>query len=105
MNIKNRLMVFAVEYMNILPEDMDDIQKLLALVGNLVNGLVGIAAVVGLIYGGVLYTTAGGSPENTKKAMGVITNTVIGIVVYAALYIIMKWLLPGFNSANPWSVT
>lgn len=102
MNIKDRLMVFAVEYMNILPEGMD-IQKLLTLVGNLVTGLVGIAAVVGLIYGGVLYMTAGGSPENTKKAMGVITNTVIGIVVYAALYLIMGWLLPGFNKSNPTS--
>ena len=102
MNIKHSLALFAANYMNILPETMG-IQDLLTLVGNIITGLVGIAAVAGLIYGGVLYMTAGGSPENTKKAMGVITNTVIGIVVYAALYVILEWLLPGFNRGSPWS--
>ena len=102
MNIKNRLVLFAeeVKYMNILPEDMG-VEDFLKLIFNIVTGLVAIAAVSGLIYGGVLYLTAGGNPDNTKKAMSVITNTVIGILAYAALYIIMEWLLPDFNRSNP----
>ena len=102
MNIKHLLLFAATKYTNILPETME-ITDILKLVFTIINGLVGIAAVGGLIYGGVLYLTASGSPDNTKKAMGVITNTVIVIVVYAALYLIMEWLLPGFDRSNPTS--
>ena len=56
---------------------------------------VGILAVAGIVYGSVLYASAGGSPEQVKKAMGIISNVVIGIVAYALMYALLNFLIPG----------
>lgn len=56
---------------------------------------VGIAAVGGIGYGAFLYTTAENKPEQTKKAIGIITNVVIGIVAYALMYVFLNFLIPG----------
>lgn len=56
---------------------------------------VGIAAVGGIAYGALLYTTAENKPEQTKKAIGVITNVVVGIVAYALMAVFLNFLIPG----------
>lgn len=56
---------------------------------------VGIAAVGGIGYGALLYTTAENKPEQTKKAIGIITNVVIGIAAYALMYVFLNFLIPG----------
>jgi hypothetical protein len=56
---------------------------------------VGIAAVGGIGYGALLYTTAESKPEQTKKAIGIITNVVIGIAAYALMYVFLNFLIPG----------
>lgn len=56
---------------------------------------VGIAAVGGIAWGALLYTTAESKPEQTKKAIGVITNVVIGIAAYALMYVALQFLIPG----------
>lgn len=55
----------------------------------------GIAAVGGIVYGAVMYTTAGGNQEQVKKARGIITNVVIGVIAFAAMFALLEWLLPG----------
>ena len=62
---------------------------------NILTAAVGLAAVGGVIYGAVLYTSAGGSPEQVKKAMGIITNVVIGVVAYALMFSGLNFLIPG----------
>jgi hypothetical protein len=62
---------------------------------NILTAGIGIAAVGGIIYGAILYTSAGGSQEQVKKAMGVITNVVIGVVAYALMYAGLNFLIPG----------
>ena len=62
---------------------------------NILTALVALAAVAGVIYGSILYTSAGGNQEQTKKAMGVITNVVIGVIAYAAMYSVSNFLIPG----------
>ena len=62
---------------------------------NILTAGVGIAAVGGIVYGALLYTSAGGSPEQVKKAMGIITNVVIGVVAYALMYALLNFLIPG----------
>lgn len=62
---------------------------------NILTGLVGLAAVVGVIYGSILYTSAGGSQEQVKKAMGIITNVVIGVIAYALMFAGLNFLIPG----------
>lgn len=62
---------------------------------NILTAGVGIAAVAGTIYGAILYTSAGGSTEQVKKAYGIFTNIVIGIIAYALMYAGLNFLIPG----------
>ena len=69
--------------------------KLLVFVLQIMTALVGIAAVGTLIYAGVLYSSAGGSNEQVAKSKKLITDTVIGIIVYALMFFALNWLIPG----------
>jgi len=62
---------------------------------NILTAGIGLAAVGGVIYGAILYTSAGGSQEQVKKAMGIITNVVIGVVAYALMFAFLNFLIPG----------
>lgn len=68
---------------------------ILLLVINILTAGIGVAAVGGVIYGAVLYTTAGGSMDQTKKSKAIIFNTVIGIGAYALMYAFLNFLIPG----------
>lgn len=68
---------------------------ILMLVINILTAGVGVAAVGGIVYGAVLYTAAGGSPDQVKQAREIIKNTVIGILAYAFLYSFLNYLIPG----------
>jgi hypothetical protein len=62
---------------------------------NILTAGIGVAALAGIVYGAVLYTTAEGSAEKVKKAIEVIRNVVIGVVAYAFLYSGLNFLIPG----------
>lgn len=49
---------------------------------------IGIIAVIYLIYGGVIYITAGGDADKAGKGRIAITNAIIGIIIVAASFII-----------------
>jgi len=68
---------------------------LLLIAINILTAGIGVAAVAGIVYGSVLYTSAGGSPEQVKKAMGIISNVAIGIVAYALMYALLNFIIPG----------
>ena len=73
----------------------------LLLVINIMTAGIGILAVGAIAYGSVMYSSAGGSSEQTKKAITIITNTVIGLVCYLLMSAILNFLIPGglFNAA------
>ncbi|HSW78886.1 MAG TPA: pilin [Candidatus Babeliales bacterium] len=62
----------------------------------------GVALVIvgSIIFGGVQYAMAGGSPEAVGKAKERITNAVIALVVYIFIFSFLQWIIPGgiFNS-------
>jgi len=62
---------------------------------NILTAGVGVAAIAGIVYGSALYASAGGSAEQVKKAMGIITNVVIGVVAYALMFSFLNFLIPG----------
>ncbi len=68
---------------------------LLILAINILTAGVGIAAIGGVVYGAVLYTTAGGAQEQVKKAVTVLTNVAIGVVAYALMWSLLNFLIPG----------
>ena len=73
---------------------------ILKLVLNILLAGVGVLALAGIVYGAILYTTAGGSAEQVKKAMGIFTNVVIGVVAFAGMWVLLQFLIPGgvFNN-------
>ena len=68
---------------------------LLTLILNILTAGAAIAAVGGIVYGAVLYTSAGGSQEQVKKARGIVVNVAIGIIAFASMYALLQWLIPG----------
>lgn len=59
--------------------------------------IVGIAAVIMLIIGGLMYIFSGGDPNNTKRAKDVILYTIIGIAVALLSYAIVTFVLGSFK--------
>lgn len=56
---------------------------------------VGIVAVGGILYGAILYASAQDNAGQTKKGIEVITNTVIGLLLYLFMFAILNLLIPG----------
>jgi hypothetical protein len=69
--------------------------SLLLLAINILTAGVGVAAIGGVVYGSVLYTSAGGSSDQTKKAKEIITNVIVGLVAYALAYSFLNFIIPG----------
>ena len=68
---------------------------LLLIAVNIMTAGVGVLALAGVIYGAVLYTSAGGNPEQVKKARTIFTNVVIGVIAFAAMFTLLNFLVPG----------
>jgi len=62
---------------------------------NIMTVGVGVLAVAGIVYGGVLYTSAGGNPDQVKKARTMFTNVAIGVVAFGSMYALLNFLVPG----------
>lgn len=62
---------------------------------NILTAGVGIAAVGGIVYGSILYTSAGGNQDQTKKAIEFIRNVIIGIIAYALMFSALNFIVPG----------
>ncbi len=56
---------------------------------------VGVLALAGIVYGAILYTSAGGNPEQVKKAINIFTNVAIGVIAFAGMYVLLNFIIPG----------
>lgn len=68
---------------------------LLLIAVNLLTAGVGVLALGGIVYGAVLYTSAGGNPEQVKKARTIFFNVAIGIAAFAGMYALLNFIIPG----------
>jgi hypothetical protein len=75
--------------------DTTGIWGVLLLAINILTAGVGVAAIGGIVVGSILYTTAGGKPEQIKKANTVLINTLFGIIIYALAYSFLNFIIPG----------
>lgn len=55
----------------------------------------GAIAFIYLIYGGILYITAGGDAEKATKGRTAIINAVIGIIIIFLALVIIRWVTGG----------
>lgn len=73
------------------------------MIGNIVNVIlvvVGILAVIYLIYGGIMYVTAGGDAEKASKGRVAITNAIIGIVIIMLALAIYNFVIQGVQTGS-----
>lgn len=59
---------------------------------NVVLGLLGVAFLILVIYGGITWMLAGGDKEKVTSAKKILTNAVVGIVVVIAAYAIASYV-------------
>ena len=62
----------------------------------LVYGL-GAAAVVGVIWAGILYLTARDNEQQVARAKMRLFEVAIGIAAWAVMFSVLNWLIPGFS--------
>jgi hypothetical protein len=61
----------------------------------LLSALVGIFVVIGIVTGGIMYTSSAGDPQKAAAAKGRIIKVLIALVAYAFLYAFIQFILPG----------
>lgn len=77
------------------PVERSAIWALLKMAINILTAGVGILAVAGVVWASVLYASAGGSPEQLKKAIKIYSNIAIGIIAYGLMYAFLNFITPG----------
>ena len=70
-------------------------QEVSGMIGKALGGILALTGIIFfalMIYGGILWMTASGNEEQTKKAMSVITAAVVGIIIVASAYAITAYV-------------
>ncbi len=70
-------------------------ESVLPIVANIINivyGLIGVIFFVLIIYGGILWMTAGGNDTQVKKAQGIIQQAAIGLFIVVLAYAITYFI-------------
>jgi hypothetical protein len=62
---------------------------------NIMTAGIGIAAVGGVVYAAILYTTASDRAAQVQQAKDILQNIAIGIGAYAGMYLLLNFLVPG----------
>lgn len=76
-------------------EGQNGIYWVLNLVLEIMSFGVVVLAVVGLVVAGIQYITAKDSADQVKKAKDRIFQIVVGLVIYALMWSLLEWLIPG----------
>jgi hypothetical protein len=56
---------------------------------------VGVVVVAFVIVGAIVYTTAAGNQERSKKGMEIIRNAILALILYLAMWAFLNYLVPG----------
>lgn len=80
-------------------ENGDGIYLVLNVILTVMTFGVGILGTLGIVIAGVQYATAKDNDQQMAKAKTRIFQIVIGMAIWAALYFILRWLLPGFQNS------
>ena len=83
---------------NILPCDPSgsgSVWNLLAAIVNFLAIGVGVAVLVGIVFGAFLYASSGGSAEQAKRGTTYVRNAVIALVLFAFMWALINFFIPG----------
>ena len=70
----------------------DSVLPIVANIVNIVYGLIGVIFFILIIYGGILWMTAGGKDEQVKKAQNIIQRSAIGLFIVVLAYAITYFI-------------
>ena len=78
------------------------VYEILAIVLNVLTIGVGILGTLGIVIAGIQYLTAGDNEQQVATAKKRIIEVVIGLAIYAVMYVALSWLIPGgiFNNGS-----
>ncbi len=77
------------------------INTLITQIINVFSIIVGIVAVIMMIYGGFRYITSGGDSGNVTSAKNTILYAIIGLIIVALAQFIVKFVLNKATTAGP----
>ncbi|MFH1284125.1 MAG: PKD domain-containing protein [Candidatus Peregrinibacteria bacterium] len=77
-----------------------DVKDFIITIVNFALGFLGIIAVIIVIYGGVLYVTAGGEEEPTQKAKKAIGYAAIGLLIVMGSFAFVNTIIRGAGGAG-----
>jgi hypothetical protein len=60
---------------------------------NFATGIAGLVAVIVLVYGGYMFIISTGDGEKIDKAMKIVTNSIVGLVIIFIANLIIRFLL------------
>ncbi len=77
--------------------DVEDngVWKLLLIAINLLTAGIGVVAVGGIVYASILYASAEDKNEQVSQAKQIITNVVIGLVMFILMWSLLNFIIPG----------
>lgn len=75
--------------------DQSALWTILEMVLGIMIGLVGIAAVGGLVYAAIMYSSAQDNASQVQQAKDVIRNVIIGLVMFLFMWAGLQYLIPG----------
>lgn len=75
--------------------ETNGVWALLLMAINILTAGIGIAAIGGIVYGSILYTTAGDNESQIKTAKEVIRNVIIGLIAYIGMFALLQFIIPG----------
>lgn len=78
-------------------EDGSGIKRLLSLIVTVLLYGIGAAAVVGVVWAGILYLTARDNEAQAAKAKTRLVEVAIGLIAWAMLFTLLQWLIPNFT--------
>jgi hypothetical protein len=82
---------------------LDDFLLMAVNISNWILGLVGSVALLFFIYGGVMFTLSAGSEDRVSKGKSILINSVIGLFLVFASYIIVQFVMTTTGFVKPGS--
>lgn len=83
----------APEFVSNVTGGQTSLRGLVLTIINFVLTFLGVLAVIMIIYGGMLYVTAGGAQEKVDKGKKILMYTVVGIVIIMLSFVIVNAVL------------
>lgn len=77
---------------------LSDIWLIVAAVIEILLRLASLAAVIFIIYGGIMYTTSQGSPDQTKQARNTMIDALIGLLLAITSSVLIAFIAGQFQS-------